>query len=128
MITGMVPSLAPAHPLLLGGIGLGAGLLSGLLGVGGGIILVPAMVLLAAIPPQRAAAASLASIVPIAAVGALIFGRAGSVDIPAALVLMAGSIAGVQIGARLMPRIGDDRLRIGFAIFMILVAVTMLLS
>lgn len=125
---GMVSSAAPTHPLLLGGIGAAAGLLSGLLGVGGGIILVPAMVLLAGIAQQRASAASLASIVPIAAVGAVIFGRAGSVDVPAALVLMAGSIVGVQVGARLMPHVGDDRLRIGFAIFMILVALTMLIS
>jgi len=116
------------NALLLAGIGLGAGLLSGLFGVGGGIVLVPALVLLAGMTQQRASATSLASIVPIAAVGAVIFGGADSINLPAAGVLIVGSLVGVQVGARLMARIGDDRLRIGFAIFMIAVALTMLAS
>ena len=116
------------NALLLAGIGLGAGLLSGLFGVGGGIVLVPAMVLLAGMTQQRASATSLAAIVPIAAVGAVIFGGADSINLPAAGVLIVGSLVGVQAGARLMARIGDDRLRIGFAIFMIAVALTMLVS
>ncbi len=124
----MESSAVRPNPVLLAGIGVGAGVLSGLFGVGGGIILVPAMVLLAGMAQQRASATSLASIVPIAAVGALIFGSADSVDLPAALVLTVGSLVGVQIGTRLMARIGDDRLRIGFAVFMIAVALTMLVS
>ncbi len=124
----MLSDSARPNVLLLAGIGLGAGILSGLFGVGGGIVMVPAMVLLAGMAQQRASATSLASIVPIAAVGAIIFGRADSVDLPAAGVLVIGSLVGVQIGARLMSRIGDDRLRIGFAVFMIAVALTMLLT
>ena len=116
------------NAFLLAGVGLGAGLLSGLFGVGGGIVMVPALVLLAGMAQQRASATSLAAIVPIAAVGAIIFGRADSVDLAAAAVLVVGSVVGVQIGARLMVRVGDDRLRIGFAIFMIAVALTMLAS
>ena len=65
---------------------------------------------------------------PIAAVGAVIFGGADSVDLPAAAILIVGSLVGVQIGARLMARVGDDRLRIGFAMLMIAIAVTMLVS
>jgi len=114
--------------LLLAVIGVGAGVLSGLFGVGGGIILVPALALLAGMAQQRASATSLAAIVPIAAVGAFVFGRSASVDLPAALVLAAGSLVGVQAGTWLMPRVGDERLRIGFAIFMVAVALTMLLS
>lgn len=125
---GMGSSANRPNAALLAGIGLGAGLLSGLFGVGGGIVMVPAMVLLAGITQQRAAATSLASIVPIAIVGAFIFGRADSIDLPAALILVLGSLIGVQVGARLMARIGDDRLRIGFAIVMIAVALTMLVS
>lgn len=124
----MVSTIPRPNPLILAGIGLAAGVLSGLFGVGGGIIMVPAMVLLAGMAQQRASATSLASIVPIAAVGALIFGTADSVDLPAAGVLVVGSMIGVQVGARLMARIGDDRLRIGFAIFMIAIAVTMLVA
>ena len=124
----MVSSTARPNALLLAGIGLGAGVLSGLFGVGGGIIMVPAMVLLAGMTQQRASASSLASIVPIAAVGALIFGRADSVDVPAAAILIVASLIGVQFGARLMPRVGDDRLRVGFALLMIAIALTMLVS
>jgi hypothetical protein len=116
------------NPLLLGAIGLGAGVLSGLFGVGGGIIMVPAMVLLAHLGQQRSSATSLASIVPIATVGAVIFGGADSVDLGAAAILVVGSLLGVQAGSRLMPRIGDERLRTGFAIFMIVMAITMLLA
>jgi uncharacterized membrane protein YfcA len=124
----MVSSTAGPNALLLAGIGLGAGVLSGLFGVGGGIIMVPAMVLLAGMTQQRASASSLASIVPIAAVGALIFGRADSVDVPAAAILIVASLIGVQFGARLMPHVGDDRLRVGFAVLMIAIALTMLVS
>lgn len=124
----MVSSLDHPNPFILALIGLAAGVLSGLFGVGGGIIMVPAMVMLAGMAQGRASATSLASIVPIAAVGAFVFGRSDSVDLPAAAVLMVGSLIGVQVGAWLMPRIGDDRLRIGFAIFMIGIAVTMLIS
>lgn len=121
---------SPGHPnvLLLAAIGLAAGVLSGLFGVGGGIIMVPAMVLLAGIAQQRASATSLASIVPIAAVGAGIFGQSDGVNLAAAAILVVGSLIGVQIGTRLMTRIGEDRLRIGFAIFMIAIALTMLVS
>ena len=124
----MVSIGARAKPLLLAAVGLGAGVLSGLFGVGGGIIMVPGMVLLAGMAQSRASATSLGAIVPIAAVGAVIFGRAESVDLLAAAVLTIGSLVGVQVGTRAMARIGDDRLRIGFAVFMIVIALTMLVS
>jgi uncharacterized membrane protein YfcA len=125
----MAPSRAALLTwLALGGVGLGAGVLSGLFGVGGGVIMVPGMVLLVRMTQQRAAATSLAAIVPIASVGAVIFGGAESVDFLAAGVLVVGSVIGVQFGSRLMPRIGEERLRVGFAVFMIAVALTMLLA
>lgn len=127
-MTFMESSAPRTNALLLAGVGLGAGLLSGLFGVGGGIVMVPAMVLLAGMTQQRASANSLAAIVPIAAVGAVVFGGADSVDLAAAAVLILGSLVGVQVGAMLMPRVGDDRLRVGFAIVMIVVALTMLVS
>jgi len=124
----MVSNADRTNALLLAGIGLGAGVLSGLFGVGGGIVMVPAMVLLAGLTQQRASATSLASIVPIAAVGAFVFGRAESIDLAAAGALVVGSLVGVQLGTRMMARLGDDRLRIGFAIFMVVVAIGMLFS
>ena len=109
-------------------IGAAAGLLSGLLGVGGGILLVPALVLLVGFGQHRAQATSLAAILPIAIVGAFVFGRADSVDLLAALLLAAGSLLGVQLGARLMHRLSPERLSLIFAIFLIVVAVSMLVG
>jgi len=117
------------HPLLLlAAVGAAAGVLSGLFGVGGGILMVPAMVLLLGFGQHLAQATSLAAIVPIAAVGALVFGRADSVDLLAALVLVAGSLLGVRAGARLMDRLSDERLSRIFGAFLVVVAVTMLVQ
>lgn len=114
--------------LLLGAVGAAAGLLSGMFGVGGGILMVPAMVLLVGFGQHRAQATSLAAIVPIAAVGAFVFGRADSVDLTAALLLAAGSLVGVQGGARLMHRLSDQRLSRIFGVFLVVVALTMLVK
>ena len=108
--------------------GASAGFLSGLFGVGGGLVMVPLLVLLVGMAQHRAHATSLAAIIPIAAVGAVIFGRAQSVDLVAATLLVAGSLVGVQAGTRLMARLSSDRLALLFGGFVIVVAVAMLLS
>jgi uncharacterized protein len=112
-------------PPLLALIGAAAGVLSGLLGVGGGIVMVPALVI-AGLGQHRAQSTSLAAIVPIALVGAILFGRAASVDLPAAVVLAAGSLVGVRIGALLMHRLSEVLLARVFGVFMIVTAITML--
>jgi uncharacterized protein len=114
-------------PAALVAIGAGAGLLSGLFGVGGGLVLVPALVLLVGLAQHRAHATSLSAIVPIALVGALVFGRADSVDVVAAAVLAGGGLLGVQAGTRAMGRLSGEWLALIFAGFMIVVALAMLL-
>jgi uncharacterized membrane protein YfcA len=114
--------------LILVAIGAAAGLLSGLFGVGGGILMVPAMVFLAGFAQQQAQATSLAAIVPIAAVGAILFGRAANVDLLAAVILVGASLVGVQVGARLMHRLSDAWLSTIFGCFLAVVAVTLLLQ
>jgi uncharacterized membrane protein YfcA len=116
-----------AAPVLLAA-GATAGFLSGLFGVGGGLIMVPALVLLVGLTQHRAHATSLAAIIPIAVVGAVIFGRAQSVDLVAAALLVAGSLAGVQVGTRLMERLSGARLTLVFGGFVIVVALAMLVS
>jgi uncharacterized membrane protein YfcA len=108
--------------------GAGAGFLSGLFGVGGGLVIVPALVLLVGMAQHRAHATSLAAIIPIAIVGASIFGRADNVDLVAAGLLVVGSVGGVQVGTRLMDRLSGDRLALVFGGFVLVVAVTMLVS
>jgi uncharacterized membrane protein YfcA len=112
--------------LLLAAIGLGAGVLSGLFGVGGGIVMVPALVV-AGLSQHRAQSTSLAAIVPIAIVGALLFGRADSVNVGAAVVLAGGSLVGARAGALLMHRLSGALLTRIFGAFLIIVAITMLL-
>ncbi len=114
--------------LTLVAVGLVAGVLSGLFGVGGGIVMVPAMVLLLGFGQHRAHATSLAAIVPIAIVGAVVFGGAGSVEAGAAAVLAATSVIGVRAGARTMPRLSSVRLARAFGAFMVVVALVLLVQ
>lgn len=111
----------------LAATGLAAGVLSGLFGVGGGIVMVPAMVLMLGVAQRRAQAASLAAIVPIATVGALVFGGAENLDLPAAVVLVIGALVGVRVAARVLPRVSDERLRQIFGVMLLIIAAAMFL-
>ncbi len=109
------------------GIGLTAGLLSGLFGVGGGTVIVPLLVLLLSFDQRRAAGTSLAAIVPTAAVGVISYAASGSVAWIPALILAAGAVVGAQIGARLLPRVSQSALRWGFVVFLVIVIVSLFL-
>lgn len=111
----------------LAATGLAAGVLSGLFGVGGGIVMVPAMVLMLGIAQRRAQAASLAAIIPIATVGALVFGGADNLDLAAAAVLIAGALIGVRLAGRILTRLSDARLRQIFGALLAAVAIAMFL-
>ena len=107
-------------------IGLAAGIASGLLGVGGGIVMVPLLTTLVARTQHQAHATSLAAIVPIAAVAAVTYGWSDSIDYGVAASLALGSLVGAPIGARLMARSGEGTLKALFGGLMILVAVQLL--
>lgn len=108
-------------------IGLVAGLLSGLFGVGGGTVIVPLLVLLLRFDQRRAAGTSLAAIVPTASVGVISYALSGSVAWVAALILAAGAVVGAQIGSRMLPRISQTALRWGFVVFLVVVIVSLFL-
>jgi len=103
-------------------------MLSSGLGVGGGIILVPALVLLLACPQKSAQGMSLALVVPMAALGAIQYARMPGVHLQwlPILILMAGAIAGVLMGARLVKSLPDLWLQRAFAVLLIVVAARML--
>ena len=107
------------------GIGLAAGLLSGLFGVGGGTVIVPLLVLLLRFDQRLAAGTSLAAIVPTATVGVISYAVSGSVAWIAALILAAASVIGAQIGTRLLPKISQSALRWGFVVFLVIVIVNL---
>jgi uncharacterized membrane protein YfcA len=106
-------------------IGLGGGLLSGLLGVGGGVIMVPLLVLWAGYAQREAHAMSLGAIIPISIAGIATYGIAGEVRYWYALALAAGAVAGAQIGARLLAQIDERLLKVVFGAFLVGVAVLM---
>lgn len=108
-------------------IGLTAGLLSGLFGVGGGTVIVPLLVLLLPFDQRLAAGTSLAAIVPTASVGVVSYATSGSVAWIPALILAAGAVLGAQIGTRLLPRISQTALRWGFVAFLAAVIVSLFL-
>jgi uncharacterized membrane protein YfcA len=108
------------------GMGLVAGILSGLLGVGGGIIIVPLLVALVHLSQHQAHATSLAAIVPIGAVGALTFALDGEVDLEVAGLLALGALVGAPFGARIMSRTEERPLKIMFGVLMIVVGVQLL--
>jgi uncharacterized protein len=96
-------------------VGLAGGLVSGLLGVGGGLVMVPALVLWVGVDQRLAQVISLAAIVPIAAFGGALFVLDGEVDLMLALLLGVGGIVGSAVGVRLLDRLGDQALRWAFA-------------
>jgi uncharacterized protein len=107
----------------LGAIGLAGGLFSGLLGVGGGVVMVPLLVLWGGFGQRDAHAVSLGAIMPISAAGVLTFGAAGEIRAWEAGALAVGAIAGAQVGARLLARVDERKLKLAFGVFMLIVAV-----
>ncbi len=105
------------------GIGLAAGLLSGLFGVGGGTVIVPLLVLLLGFDQRLAAGTSLAAIVPTASVGVVSYALTGSVAWIPALILAAGAVVGAQIGSWLLAKLPQNALRWGFVGFIVVVIV-----
>ena len=97
---------------------LAGGIISSLLGVGGGIIFVPVLALLLHVPQRSASATSAYLIGLTTAASALLYFRAGQMDVSLAVPCAAGILIGAQIGARLSGRVDVLKLRRGFAILM----------
>ncbi|HEX9683017.1 MAG TPA: sulfite exporter TauE/SafE family protein [Acidimicrobiales bacterium] len=96
-------------------VGLIAGVLSGLFGIGGGTVIVPGLVMVAGLGQRLAHGTSLAAIVPIALSGLGGFALDGRVDWPVALLLVIGATSGARLGTELLHRVSQHRLRMGFA-------------
>jgi uncharacterized protein len=107
-------------------MGLAAGVLAGLFGVGGGILFVPALVALG-LGQVEAQATSLLAILPTVAAGAWNQRRYGNLRVQTALVLGLVSVAGVEIGARIATSLPETTLRRLFAVLLFAVAVQLAL-
>jgi uncharacterized membrane protein YfcA len=104
-------------------IGVVSGLLSGLLGIGGGVIMVPAFVHFVRMEVKSAIATSLVCVGLFAVPGAITHAVLGHVDWRVAAALIVGVIPGARIGAALTIRAADRRLRLAVATFLALTAV-----
>lgn len=105
------------------GAGLGAGILSGLLGVGGGIVLVPLLVLALKWQQKTAQATALVLVSMAAVAGVITYAVAGDVAWLPALFILAGGLAGAWLGAILVQRIHAHWLQVAFGIVLIAAAV-----
>lgn len=103
-------------------LGVIVGMFSSLFGVGGGIIMVPTLVLLAGFGQHMAQGTSLAVMAPTALVGAYRYFRAGNVEWAVALALCLGSIPAAVFGEAVAQRLPQATLRTLFALFMVAVA------
>ncbi|HKW42378.1 MAG TPA: sulfite exporter TauE/SafE family protein [Gemmatimonadales bacterium] len=109
-------------------IGVMAGVVAGLFGVGGAIVIVPALVLLLKLPQHTANGTSLAALLlPVGILGALEYYRRGEVNVGYAAVIAAGLLVGAYVGARIAGGVSDLMLRRAFGAFLLVVAGRLLL-
>ena len=109
-------------------LGACAGVLAGLFGVGGGLLFVPALVLVGDLSQIEATATSLAAMIPAVVVGALRQSRAGLVRWRLALVLGVASGIGIVGGVAIAESVPESALRSAFAVLLIVVAVRLVWS
>jgi uncharacterized membrane protein YfcA len=122
-----VPS-AQRSLLVACAIGVASGFLAALFGVGGGIIVVPALVLLLGFDARVATATSLAAIGITAVWGATSFSLLDHVDWQAALLVGIPALAGSLAGVRLQRLVTSRNLTLGFAVFLVGIAVVLFLE
>jgi uncharacterized membrane protein YfcA len=112
---------------IAGAVGLAAGVLSGMFGIGGGLVIVPALVLLMDFPAHRAVGTSLAALVlPVAIFGVLNYARTGNVDFKVALVIALALAVAVPIGSQIALSIDKDALTRMFGALLMFVAIRFL--
>lgn len=118
--------ISPLAPFLLGAF---SGVLTAMLGVGGGFIMVPAMIYLLGMSAQVVVGTSLLQILFVTAITTLVHATTTqSVDIVLAVLLLIGSVVGVQFGARFSQAVKPEVLRMILAVIVLLVALRMFLQ
>jgi uncharacterized membrane protein YfcA len=104
-------------------IGLSAGILSGLFGIGGGVVIVPALLMVTKMSPEMATGTSLgALLLPVGALGAFHYYRGGFLDLRAAMIVAAGLFFGAWLGAHVALKLPARDLQRAFAVFLLFVA------
>lgn len=103
--------------------GLVAGVLSGIFGIGGGLIIVPALVFFANTSQRTAVGTSLAALLlPVGALGVYTYWRGGNVDVKAAAWIAGGMLLGAYGGATIARLVSESSLKRAFAVLLVIVA------
>ncbi len=111
------------HFLALIGVGLVAGVMSGMFGIGGGNIIVPFLILFLHYPAKRAIATSLGALLaPVGLPGVIYYYKAGTLDLRVAGMLAIGLVLGTVVGARVNIRSSGELVKVLYGIFLIFVA------
>lgn len=105
------------YPLI--GIGIVSGLFAAMFGIGGGVVIVPLLMLVTKMPPRIAAATSLATLLLTSMIGAARYSGSGHIDWIAAIVIGIPAVFGVIIGISFQKRLPADWLIIGFGVLII---------
>ncbi len=108
-------------------VGLGIGILSSLMGIGGGPVLIPILLYLFHLSMPQAAGTSLAIIIPTALIGVIGHWQKGNVNLNLAVFIAVGGMVGAYVGTYVSPHIPSELLKKGFAILLIYIAIRMLL-
>lgn len=111
--------------LLVGAVG---GAFSALFGVGGGVVMVPLLIMLCGYGSRAATATSLAAIAVIAAFGVATYGALGNVDWLAAALVGIPALAGVTLGVRVRARLSAAAISRAFAVLLVVAAVVLLVN
>ncbi len=108
-------------------LGVGAGIVSGLLGVGSGTVMIPALVLIWGFGQKSAQGMALATMVPLALIGAIRYWKNSEVEFNHLVItlIVLGAAAGTLVGTELVARLPAGLLRKSFAVFLAIVAVRM---
>ena len=130
IITGDISPDATHHvsPLIAGLAGIAAGLVSGLFGVGGGVVFVPAGVQLLGLGEKAAHGASFAAIIPTALVGIFRYRSSGDLETTILLPLIIGAISGSFLSSIIAINLSDEILAIAFSVFLGLVGLKRLVG
>jgi uncharacterized membrane protein YfcA len=107
-------------------IGLAAGVFSAFFGVGGGIVVVPLLILVAGLSEREATATSLAAIVITAAAGVIVFSLRGEVDVGYAALVGLPAAAGALAGTAWQQRVRESTVTYGFAVLLVGIGVVLL--
>jgi uncharacterized membrane protein YfcA len=108
-------------------IGVAAGVAAGMFGIGGGLLIVPALVLLYGMTQHAAVGTSLGAILlPVGALSAWVYYRNGNLNVRYALLIAAGLLVGGFLGAKLVEPVSDLTLRRLFGAFLLVVSARMI--